>query len=111
MPQLSMPSPTPVHVADAYRELVKERASSAAGRDGRVSLKEASTDPLLSDAYERAGRQRARASTLASAGREGMLAAAKQASGGDGRVSKADAQKMPAVFAQAFVELRGDKSA
>jgi hypothetical protein len=99
-------SPTPAKVAEAFGQLVSERAEALAGKDGRVSAKEAAQDAFVQAAHAEAGAQRPSPARLGRAGAEAMRAAAEAAAGGDGRVSAQDAAKMPAPLAQAFTELR-----
>ncbi|MCB9652751.1 MAG: hypothetical protein H6729_01285 [Deltaproteobacteria bacterium] len=103
---LSMPSPTPGNVGSAYGTLVTTRAEALAGRDQRVSTREASRDAYVSDAYERTGSERPTPRRLGQTAGRAMEAEALRASGGDGRVSRRDAATMSAPFAAAFRELR-----
>jgi hypothetical protein len=101
------PSPTPKNVADAYANRVAEQAEVLAGRDGRISVREAAKSPEVADAHRRAGRSRPVVRTVVEAARAAMLQEAARVAGTDGRVSLVDAGGMAPPFAQAFAALRG----
>ncbi|MCA9553964.1 MAG: hypothetical protein KC933_28260, partial [Myxococcales bacterium] len=93
-------SPTPNTVAEAFGQLVTERAQVVAGKDGRITAREASQDAFVQAAYQEAGVQRPSARRLGKAGADAMRAAAQAVTGGDGRVSARDAAKMPAPMGE-----------
>ncbi|MBK8012859.1 MAG: hypothetical protein IPK13_16055 [Deltaproteobacteria bacterium] len=107
---LSMPSPTPSHVGAAYGTLVAARADELAGRDERVSAREAGGDVYVADTHARTGSRRPSVRRLGREAGRAMEAEAARASGGDGRVSARDAATMGAPFAAAFRVLRGAPS-
>jgi hypothetical protein len=101
------PSPTPANVADAHAARVADEASRLAGRDGRISAREASKSAVVQDAHRRTGRSRPVVRTVVEAARAAMLEEATRVTGGDGRVSLADARSMPSPFVEAFEAMRG----
>src|SRR5438034_287269 len=105
-------APTPAQFAEAWAKQFEATVTAAAGRDGRLSVSEASRIADVfgdnAQAYLAEHHQKTVSpSVLVEAGRKFALEQATAAAGPDGRLSLEDAKKLDASLQADFFMLRG----